>query len=368
MEIPTEGIEPVGGDSPEAAVDVLLGAIERLDVAAVLATLNPDEFQALQRYAPLFIDDLQDQLDAIEGVSIAFPHRTYEVSGSGDTRDVTMTRLTAEITADGESATIDLSNGCWTVESAGERVDSCDTPGSMPPLDEVVDDPEQIEQLLQTLQATFDDYDQPGLIVERVDGKWFFSPMATGSEQLLALIRALSREEIENLQEQVMDLSGSFDVFDRVAGPVPASDEDAGATGASVPVVDDPAEECWEEVDAPGADRPEAQPARMPSRVSSSTAPNNVCTSPEASTTTRAGWAGTSKRSYTRPGSSLIWGNVRPWRSMNAWNSSSLPDQATPTKSTVPAHRCAAASTEAASRLQVVQYGAQNHSARSRPA
>ena len=136
-----------------------------------------------------------------------------------------MTRLTAEITADGKSVTIDLSNGCWTVESAGEQVDSCDAAGSMPSLDEVVDDPEQIEQLLQSLQAAFDDYDQPGLIVERVDGKWFFSPMATGSEQLLAVIRALSREEIEDLQQQVMDLSGSFETW-----PVPAGDAEASTT------------------------------------------------------------------------------------------------------------------------------------------
>ena len=42
--------------------------------------------------------------------------------------------------------------------------------------------------------------------------------------------------------------------------------------------------------------------------------------------------------------------------------------QATPTNATSPAHRCAASSTEGASRLQVVQYGAQNHKTTGLPA
>ena len=262
-------------------------------LGAVLATLNPNEFQALQRYAPLFLDDLQDQLDALEGVSIAFPNRTYEVSGSGDTRDVTMTRLTARDHCRWrDSATIDLSNGCWTVESAGEQVDSCDTAGSMPSLDEVVDDPEQIEQLLQSLQAAFDDYDQPGLIVERVDRKWFVSPMATGSEQLLAVIRALSREEIEDLQEQVMDLSDWFGVVrQRGRGPGRWSTTRRRTDGKR---------STGRRLSRRGCRR--GSPRR---RRRTTSAPRRT-----ASTTTRAGWAGTSKRSYTRPGSSLIWGNV----------------------------------------------------------
>jgi hypothetical protein len=40
---------------------------------------------------------------------------------------------------------------------------------------------------------------------------------------------------------------------------------------------------------------------------------------------------------------------------MNPWNSSSLPVQATPMKSTWPANLAAASSTEEASRLQIAQ-------------
>jgi hypothetical protein len=45
---------------------------------------------------------------------------------------------------------------------------------------------------------------------------------------------------------------------------------------------------------------------------------------------------------------------------MKSWKSASLPVHATPTKSTSPANSWATSSTEEASRLQIVQNGAQN--------
>ena len=90
--------------------------------------------------------------------------------------------------------------------------------------------------------------------------------------------------------------------------------------------------------------------------------------SPFGSTTTRAGWATTPKRAKTIPGSSLICGNDNVYLSTNPWNEASSPVHATPTKSTLPAHCCAAASTEGASALQTLQVGAQNQNAVERPA
>ena len=53
---------------------------------------------------------------------------------------------------------------------------------------------------------------------------------------------------------------------------------------------------------------------------------------------------------------------------MKPWNAASSPVQATPKKSTLPAHCLLAASTEGASRLQMLQVGAQNQNATGRPA
>ena len=41
----------------------ILDAVEDLDLEAMIAALDPDEMQALQRYAPLFLDDAQAELD-----------------------------------------------------------------------------------------------------------------------------------------------------------------------------------------------------------------------------------------------------------------------------------------------------------------
>ncbi len=85
-EIPEEGVTPAGGDSPEAAMDVLLDAVEDLDLEAMIAALDPDEAQALQRYAPLFLDDAQAELDASldeSPLDVSITDRSYTVDGSG---------------------------------------------------------------------------------------------------------------------------------------------------------------------------------------------------------------------------------------------------------------------------------------------
>ena len=59
-EIPAEGVVPHGGDSPEGAVEVLLDGVEQRDLSAIIGGINPNEAEALQRYAPLFLGDAQD--------------------------------------------------------------------------------------------------------------------------------------------------------------------------------------------------------------------------------------------------------------------------------------------------------------------
>lgn len=94
--------------------------------------------------------------------------------------------------------------------------------------------------------------------------------------------------------------------------------------------------------------------------ASPSARPVNIVTSPPGATIAAAGWATTPKRSKTSAGRSLIWSNVRLWRSTKSWNWASSPAQATPTNVASPAHSVEAASTEAASALHVLHVGAQN--------
>ncbi|HRE01579.1 MAG TPA: hypothetical protein PLV68_09775, partial [Ilumatobacteraceae bacterium] len=58
-----EGIAPVGAKTPEGALDNVIQSLVGLDLESVVAGLNPNEAEVLQRFAPLFIDDMQDELD-----------------------------------------------------------------------------------------------------------------------------------------------------------------------------------------------------------------------------------------------------------------------------------------------------------------
>ncbi|MET0326196.1 MAG: hypothetical protein ABW219_13295 [Ilumatobacteraceae bacterium] len=270
QEIPAEGVTPTGGDSPEAAMDAFLDGVEGLDLGAVIASLNPDEFEALQRYAPLFLDDAQAALDDA-AITMSISDRDYEVTGSGDTRSVTVAAITLEASAEGETVSMELRDGCWLVTSnTGEDdVNSCEVADEMPQLDEVLEDPQAVEDLLDSFQATFEDYVNPGLIVKEVDGTWYFSPLATGSEQVLAVVRALSRDEIEQLQEQITDVIGSIEEDVQVGGiDIPSLDDferpgDDDATDTTVVPSDDtrPTDDSIDGESAPADDSVPAEDA-----------------------------------------------------------------------------------------------------------
>jgi hypothetical protein len=204
-DIPADGVTPTGGDSPEDAFDTFLDGIEALDLETVIASLNPDEFQALQRYAPSFLADAQAELDravAEAGVEVAIADPEYSVSGSGDTRSVTIDYFRVDVSADGETVTVELEDGCWTASGGGEEFNACELAEGTPSLDEVFADSEPVRDLLTTLEEAFSDYENPGFIVKQVDGQWYVSPFATGSEQLLAVLRAPDRGELDTIIEQ----------------------------------------------------------------------------------------------------------------------------------------------------------------------
>jgi hypothetical protein len=208
IDIPAEGVTPVGGDSPEDAVDAFLGGLQALDLETIIATLNPDEFQALQRYAPSFLADAQADLDeavADEGVSVEIADPEYTVSGSGDTRSLSIDYLRVDVTDQEEAVIVEYEDGCWKASGGGEEFNSCELDADPSTLKEMFDDPEPVQNLLTTLQDALADYENPGFIVKQVDGEWYLSPVATVSEQLLAVLRALDRDEIETIVEDASD-------------------------------------------------------------------------------------------------------------------------------------------------------------------
>ena len=152
--------------------------------------------------------------------------------------------VTVEATAEGDTVSMELRDGCWIVNVPdAEETNSCDSVDEVPALDDVFEDPQAIEDFLADVREAFADYDNPGLVVREVDGSWYLSPIATGTEQMLAVVRALTREEIERLQAQFDDVAASFEELVERQEITPDDGEDDV----------DPAEECWIESDAAAA-------------------------------------------------------------------------------------------------------------------
>lgn len=217
-EIPETPVELRGADSPEAAVEQFFGDLADLDLEAVIGDLNPVEFEALQRLAPGFLDDLEDEMGDLRNVRITLDELSTSATGTGNERAVRINSFAVTIDADGQRGTVAVSpDGCVQVDVEDET--SFETCASDYDVDELIEeafaDPTDILTFLDTARAAFEDYRNPYLTVRKVGGKWYVSPMATMANHPLAVLRALTRGEIEDLidagEDAVYSATAQFD-------------------------------------------------------------------------------------------------------------------------------------------------------------
>ena len=212
-DIPASGIEPSGGENPEDALDELLDGLEALDLSAVIAALNPGEAAALQRYAPLFIDDAQAMLDE-NPIELDFTQAEYTVTGDGSRRHASIDLLVVEGSLDGTAFNVKYADGCVTAAAEGEELNSCDIDDQLSgeefdQYDDMLSDG-PVRDLIDVLTEAFADYDQPGVTLVETDGSWFVSPIGTYYDQLLAFARALDRSELDAIIEAVPPAADAF--------------------------------------------------------------------------------------------------------------------------------------------------------------
>jgi len=220
MDIPAEGIEARGGDSPEDALDTMFAAISDLDLEAALAVLDPTEAEALHRYAPLFLDDAQDEIDGID-LEWGITDTEYEVSGDGSRRTVSVTALTfqAAIPDEGE-VLIEVRDGCVTATFEGEEESFCQDDLQAGALEELGIDDEGTQQFLDTVEEAFSDWAPGGIAVHEVDGEWYVSPLRSYFDFFNGLLGALDAQELRDLidagtaftEEIVDDFGDPFDL------------------------------------------------------------------------------------------------------------------------------------------------------------
>ncbi len=209
-DIPDSALVARGADTPEGAVQAMLDAVEDLDLEAMVAALNPNEAEALQRYAPMFIDDAQASLDELD-VKIAFSDIAFSVSGDGDRRTVAVDAMSMTASAEGEEVTVVAKDGCAVFTMADTTFDSCESGDLVgTALTDLGLDNEDMQALIETLQEAFDDLQPVGVTVQQVDGKWFVSPIGTYADVYVSILEALDKGELTDIIDAARKVADSF--------------------------------------------------------------------------------------------------------------------------------------------------------------
>ena len=199
-DIPVAALVPRGADTPEGAVQAIFDAVHDLDLEALIADLNPHEAGALQRYAPMFIDDAQKSIDDLN-IKIDFSNVKYSVSGDGDRRIVAVDGFSMKADAGDGEVTVESKGDCVVMTTKDTTTDTC-TGGNS--IDTALgslglDDNGDIKALVKTVQDAFSDMGPTGITVQKVNGKWFVSPIGTVADILLAELAALDKGELTDI-------------------------------------------------------------------------------------------------------------------------------------------------------------------------
>jgi hypothetical protein len=202
-DIPLEGIGARGAESPDAAVNQLFDSIEQLDLELLLQSLNPGEAAALQRYAPLFLDDAEAVLDEVP-LEWRITTRGFRVEGDGPQRTVFVDAIGIEGDLEGTPFTLAVDGDCVSASLDGETFEQCatETDGQQQELlDEILSELPEVGDFLDVVQESFLDIEPIGLELREFEGAWYVSPVSTMTEAGLAFLRALDRDELDRMIE-----------------------------------------------------------------------------------------------------------------------------------------------------------------------
>jgi hypothetical protein len=238
-DIPETGIVAKGADSPEGAVQAIFDAVDDLDLEALIASLNPNEAEALQRYAPLFVDEAQAGLDDLDA-NIEFSDTEFTVTGDGDRRTVSVDHFNLTASADGEEeVSIERKDGCIIITSGDTTTDTCDLANTVDEGLEVLGltENEDLQALVTTVKDALADMKPIGITVQKVGGQWYVSPIGTMFDVALAELSALDKDELTDIIAGVRKVSESLSAGDILFGDgdlgvIPGFD-DSGDTGDS---------------------------------------------------------------------------------------------------------------------------------------
>ena len=227
--LPTSAIQPVGADSPEAAVEGMLAAFTDLDLRDALARLSPNEFAALHEYADLFLGPAESELDLVrDEFTITVDDLQLRSDTSGDTATVFVDAMSFSFEAEGQSFSMSVDQDCVSIEGDIEEFDLQGTPFENGPVCT-----EELEQFSNDMLDEMgfgdlqDDLDFPeietpefGITTQRVGGEWYVAPIASGLDAVVSGLQVLERSHLDAMVDIVesffLGFEESFAEFEEI--------------------------------------------------------------------------------------------------------------------------------------------------------
>lgn len=238
-------VTAIGGDTPERTITSLIGALEHGDIATSIGMMDPEEMSALYDYAPLFLDEAQTTVDEFlesaradgwvwsvddvlvsavtDGNLATVTIDSFEFNATGPHGSTIEVQFSPEQTLvstdDGYGFTyrVEVADGCTTMSTNDEY--------SGPETQTFCNDEMfaglGIEGLMTGGIGRLGTV-QGGLVLREVDGRWFVSPVRSGSAALMSMLESLDAESlastVDGFVELMNDPFGQSEVFSNGGG------------------------------------------------------------------------------------------------------------------------------------------------------
>lgn len=234
--MPAEGIAPTGSKTPEEAVSLYFNNVENLNLSGLISSLHPGEFGALQRYAPMFLNEAQSSVDDFvrentfswsvgklelekfensdNKASVRIKNLSISSSLGGETFDVSLSHTGSDIT-------YSVSSSDGSLSGSGSLADAATS-------DDVLG--------VSEINPVFWKYAM-SLSLRTHQGLWYVAPIATLTDYVFAYTGTLSQQDLRKMLESdsgslLNEYSSSVPFF---SDEVPEDGYDYGDTEQTTP-------------------------------------------------------------------------------------------------------------------------------------
>jgi len=230
-QLPTSAdrVTAIGGDTPERTITNLIGALEHGDIATSIGMMDPEEMSALYDYAPLFLDEAQTAVDEFldsaradgwvwsvddvlvsavtDGNLATVTIDSFEFNATGPHGSMIEVQFSPEQTLvstdDGYGFTyrVEVADGCTTMSTNDEYSE----PETQTFCNDEMFAGLGIEGLMTGGIGRLGTV-QGGLVLREVDGRWFVSPVRSGSAALMSMLESLDAESLASTVDGFVEL------------------------------------------------------------------------------------------------------------------------------------------------------------------